>query len=502
MKETGYSCVWRLWRALRRNVWIPVVVMLFIALRSERAGVDALIQNDDDDDDDGRKHVATTTRSNALAGMATGDEEADAAALMAMGTSAARQECVRRYPGRRVCYEVAPSPPPPPCPMPCRSEFFEAVDRSLYVFEYSSLNVDSIMIRVNRGSDGAHVHGHQYVDPTYNAVKIGGGKLLVAASTSKIVTSLVILAIITDGLMTMDTTTAQVLGWRGTRGRITVRMLGHMVSGLNVLDPEARMCAFPDYGTRDEMMSLKQCAELIGAQPLRAEPGTKLDFGPNHWFVLAYMAERATGKKWNALVNKYLLRPLGINTKRARYGQWVLNVPWNSRFELKNYYIGGNTLSGFKFNTNAPNPAAGFVATADQLAIIMTVISSGGLAPNGRRLIRSNLIEQMNTNRYVGAQVLPLNIYGMAGQFGYRCGFGTVLYCDKSLAAWRRSPKCAYYGSISASGVIAYGYTGTSAYTAVLATGITDGYQIALALEVLRREIDTPIARVMRDYFY
>lgn len=54
------------------------------------------------------------------------------------------------------------------------------------------------------------------------------------ASASKIVSGTVVLRLVGQGLLTLDSTTAQVLGWSGARGGITLRHLLSFTSGLAV----------------------------------------------------------------------------------------------------------------------------------------------------------------------------------------------------------------------------------------------------------------------------
>ena len=87
------------------------------------------------------------------------------------------------------------------------------------------------------------------------------------ASASKMVAGLVIFRLIDQGFLTLDSTTAAVLGWTGPQGAITLRQLLSFTSGM---EREAGCTLLAG-------ITLADCVALIGNQPLRAPPGTRVD---------------------------------------------------------------------------------------------------------------------------------------------------------------------------------------------------------------------------------
>jgi CubicO group peptidase (beta-lactamase class C family) len=122
------------------------------------------------------------------------------------------------------------------------------------------------------------------------------------ASASKLVSGVTLFRLIDAGYLTLDSTTAQLLGWSGTQGEITLRQLLSFTSGLA---PENRC-------TYDVTLTLEQCVSSISQTEMFAAPGTEFDYGSVHLSVAGRMAEVATGQPWNDLFAQELRTPLGL----------------------------------------------------------------------------------------------------------------------------------------------------------------------------------------------
>lgn len=131
------------------------------------------------------------------------------------------------------------------------------------------------------------------------------------ASASKMVAGTVIFRLIDKGYLSLDSSTAEVLGWSGEEGAITLR---HLLSFTSGLQPE-NLC------TVLANMSLEQCVESIESQGLVVPPGTRFDYGSTHLHVAARMAEVRTGAAWNDIFQAELLEPLGLPTDIRFYSQ-------------------------------------------------------------------------------------------------------------------------------------------------------------------------------------
>jgi CubicO group peptidase (beta-lactamase class C family) len=136
-------------------------------------------------------------------------------------------------------------------------------------------------------------------------------RMVAIASASKWVSGLVLLDVIatSQGALTLESTTGQILHWTGAKAAITLRQLMSFTSGL---ESEAA-------STADPTISLAACVDLIAASEAKAAPGVRFDYGSTHLQVAARMAEVVTGSTWNALFRERVGRPLGLPEEVAYY---------------------------------------------------------------------------------------------------------------------------------------------------------------------------------------
>jgi CubicO group peptidase (beta-lactamase class C family) len=122
------------------------------------------------------------------------------------------------------------------------------------------------------------------------------------ASASKMVAGLALFRLVDQGYLSLDSTTAQVLGWTGPQGDITLR---HLLSFTSGLQPDAAC-------TSQATLTLAQCVEQVAVSTPVAAPGTRFDYGSTHLHVAARMAEVVTGSAWNTVFTRQVLQPLGL----------------------------------------------------------------------------------------------------------------------------------------------------------------------------------------------
>lgn len=140
------------------------------------------------------------------------------------------------------------------------------------------------------------------------------------ASASKIVSGVTLFRLMDAGYLTLDSTTAQVLGWTGEQGTITLRQLLSFTSGLA---PE-------NHCTYDSTVTLDECVTTISQVDLIATPGTEFDYGSVHLSVAGRMAEVVTGKPWNELFAQELRDPLGLPSDIQYYANPLKPIDTNN----------------------------------------------------------------------------------------------------------------------------------------------------------------------------
>ncbi|HZX40495.1 MAG TPA: serine hydrolase domain-containing protein, partial [Myxococcaceae bacterium] len=125
------------------------------------------------------------------------------------------------------------------------------------------------------------------------------------ASATKLLSTLVILSVVKDGTLGLDTPVRTLLpDWPKDKSAITLRMLLAQTSGLPARSPclETRSA------------TLAACTQEIARTPLRAAPGTAFVDGGAGFQVAGRMAELASGKPWALLIQTRLMDPLGFRS--------------------------------------------------------------------------------------------------------------------------------------------------------------------------------------------
>jgi len=125
------------------------------------------------------------------------------------------------------------------------------------------------------------------------------------ASGTKLLSTLVILALVRDGFFTLETPAGSLLtDWPKDKAGITLRMLLAQTSGL----PARADCL------ETRSATLAGCTQEISRLPLRAPPRKAFIDGGAGFQVAGRMAELASGKPWALLVQTRLMDPLGFRT--------------------------------------------------------------------------------------------------------------------------------------------------------------------------------------------
>lgn len=201
------------------------------------------------------------------------------------------------------------------------------------------------------------------------------------ASASKWLSGAVVMSLVDDGILSLDDTTGQWLGWTGQKGTITIRQLFSHSSGI---DSQYAPCVL------DGSSQLQACAAEIGALPLIADPGSEVNYGGNSMQVAGAICEVATGTPFTQL-----------------YAQRVRNP------------IGMSVLTTYNSQTN-PHLAGGMTSNLrDYGKFLQTVLSDGTF--NGQQVFSPDAVEAMLTDQTNGASVgeipptvpLPFQGYGI-----------------------------------------------------------------------------------------
>jgi D-alanyl-D-alanine-carboxypeptidase/D-alanyl-D-alanine-endopeptidase len=273
------------------------------------------------------------------------------------------------------------------------------------------------------------------------------------ASASKMVAGLVLMRLIEQNYLSLDSTTGAVLGWTGPQGAITLRQLMSFTSGM---EREAACTLLAG-------ITLADCVAVISQMPLVAAPGTRFDYGSTHLHVAARMAEVVTGESWANLFATQLKGPLGLTSPEL---QWY-------------------TAPRQGIGTSNPLVAGGIRATMNEYARFLELEFGRGTF-RGNPLIRAALFESQATEPYPNAVIgnSPFRNAGIPYNYG--------------LTAWLECPtpavNCAVLSSPGAFGFTPW-VDREGGYYAIIAMEVTESQSGVVAFSVQLEQDLRPLIR-------
>jgi CubicO group peptidase (beta-lactamase class C family) len=272
--------------------------------------------------------------------------------------------------------------PPPPVPPP--ASVWEAVDTAAAA-GYRQGGIAGMSLAVYDRT------GHLVFSKSYG--DFAPSRRVAVASASKLVSGIVILRLVEQGYLSLDSTTAQILGWSGPQGQVTLRQLLSFTSGLEP-DPPC---------TSQLLVTLAQCVADIALLPPVAAPGTRFDYGSGHLHVAARMAEVITGASWEAILQQQLRGPLGLPAQFTYY-----------------------TAPRQPLGTSNPLIAGGLRASMDEYALLLGLVYARG-SFGGQQLIATALMDQQGREPYPNVVIgnSPVQQLGLP----YRYGLTAWLEC-------------------------------------------------------------------------
>ncbi len=208
-----------------------------------------------------------------------------------------------------------------PHPVPDDRSFKPALDRELSALvadpQHPLLNVSALAIR-----DGRVVYQNQFGrrivdsnDPSRDQ-PIGPDTLFRIASVSKLVVAVAVMKLVEDGKLTLDADVSATLGWRLRNPAFPERpiTLRHLLSHRSSLTDGNPAMYWWDVG-----VSLQ---DVLSPEGRLYKPGAywRSDRGPGDWFnyvnlnygVIGTVMERATGERFDRLVQRLVLTPLDL----------------------------------------------------------------------------------------------------------------------------------------------------------------------------------------------
>jgi len=271
-------------------------------------------------------------------------------------------------------------------------------------------------------------------------------KRIPVASASKYVSALVLMRLIDAGILDLEDTPGEVLGWQGPVADATLDQLAAFVSGL----PGEHLCTLNPVMTLDECVATLDMIEPVGA------PGELFAYGSAHLATAASMAQALSGKPWSTLFDEEVKAPHGIDSGEVKY----YTVPFED--------------SGIgEIN---PLVAGGLVISIDEYMPILATLFHRGMAGE-ETLVDPLLMERFFRNDYPDATTDEPAI----GPYS----FGSWLFCGSGVHT------CDVVSSPGAFGFTPWVYDqpGEQPYYAILGMRADDGggapFSVGVVIELM-----------------
>jgi D-alanyl-D-alanine carboxypeptidase len=298
-----------------------------------------------------------------------------------------------------------------------------------------------------------------------------------AGSVAKPFTATVVLQLVAEGKLGLDSSVAEHLGDLGLDERITVRMLLQHTSGLfnytgEYYEDGSFVPGIPANGkewvdTRLQTYRPEELVRLALSKPVRFEPGADWSYSNTNYTLAALLIEQVAGRSYGDETRERILRPLGL-------GDTVLagdltDLPEPHAHGYYRYQDGDEwkVADVSRQNLSMLPAAGGAISTTQDLQIFFAALNDG-------RLLPAPLLAEMRT------PVGPID-YGL-GLFVQDLGpdCGGVIYHHNG-------------GAPGGYGALMYSTPdGSRTMTAGLTTGDSDanpGEVLAPALDALVKEV-------------
>ena len=281
-----------------------------------------------------------------------------------------------------------------------------AVDARLRAATDGCAEECDIWFRLTREGPGGPGDDDQLMDRRYGTKAAPNGTWW-TASAGKLLSGVVIMSVVDDGLLSLDTSVEDLLpDHAGTpKGSMTVRQLMSHSSGL----PGLNEGFVADPCENDDTVTLQACVTtILDEVDLVYAPGAGFAYGGTSMEVAGALAELATGKTWRQLWADNIAGPLGLSELTG----WSTDNP----------ALGGGS---------APNGSRAPVGDYDR---VLEMLQHHGDF-RGTRVLSEAAVDAMVTNHVEG---LPIVYTPAPGAVGYGIG-GWVEAVDGTGATTRFS---------------------------------------------------------------
>lgn len=215
-------------------------------------------------------------------------------------------------------------------------------------------------------------------------------RVTLLASASKIVSVGVLMHLHDEGVLDIDAPISTYLGEMEGKGDITVAQLLSNSSGLVGLLPDPvyapYVCQFLPSGTVTECAQSIYTTEEDAADVIA--PDTEFRYGGAQWQVAGGVAEAASGKSWNELIDEIYVQPCGLDSS-GYTNHFVKAAGQEDAFAYPEFFDGD--LAALD-PTDNPSIEGGMYSTIEDYAKILWMHLRGGMCGDTRVLSEASVL--------------------------------------------------------------------------------------------------------------
>ena len=176
---------------------------------------------------------------------------------------------------------------------------FSAVDSAAESFIAGSTAIRGLTLAVVREDEG------QIYEKGYG--EFDRDRIILVASSGKVLAAGVILALVDDGLLELDRPVAEYLDWGDHHPGVTIENLLSMMSGIRGWPALNHACV------HDPTTTVQECGRTVFQDESESVPaGEEYRYSGSAWQLAGAVAEVASGKSWGTLVDEKLIQRCGL----------------------------------------------------------------------------------------------------------------------------------------------------------------------------------------------
>ena len=246
-----------------------------------------------------------------------------------------------------------------------------------------------------------------------------------AASISKPLTSMAILRLWENGLLSLDTDVNQYLRrWKLAENewtaleKVTIRRIVSHMAGLTVH-------GFAGYGPLDSLPNLIQI--LDGTPPANSKPvcvylrpGTKESYSGGGFTILQLLIEELTGKPFASAMEELVIKPAGM-----KQSQFSIQLPERMKTNAAAGYYSIDKMVDGEYRRYPEQAAAGLWTTPSDLARFMLAVGNSYRGKDPNTLLKASTAQEI-MQKIPGGGGLGFGIDGKGDSLRYRHSGGNA----------------------------------------------------------------------------